>query len=88
MQLEEHTRTQAQGGAFREQARLRAVSLSPEDGGAAREADDHEAATRSDAPAAIADDPVLQAFYERVVPADITPAAWMPFWPSAWREHS
>ena len=34
---------------------------------------------------AITTDPDLRQFYERVIPADIEPAAWVPFWPSAWR---
>ena len=34
---------------------------------------------------AITTDPGLRQFYERVIPADIEPVAWLPFWPSAWR---
>ncbi len=39
---------------------------------------------RETALAEISDDPAIQGFYDRVVPRGITPAAWIPFWPSAW----
>ncbi len=32
--------------------------------------------------ATVSDDPALQCFYDRCVPRNITPSAWMPFWPS------
>jgi hypothetical protein len=31
-------------------------------------------------------DPALQAFYQRVTPPGLEPAAFIPFWPSAWRD--
>jgi hypothetical protein len=39
---------------------------------------------RARALAAVSDDPAIQGFYDRCVPQNITPSAWMPFWPSAW----
>lgn len=59
--------------------------LPPRRGEPFRGSEDHPVRARKDVLADIADDPGLQAFYDRVIPADITPAAWMPFWPSAWR---
>ncbi|MHB0978893.1 MAG: hypothetical protein ACYC5Q_02255 [Thermoleophilia bacterium] len=47
--------------------------------------EDREHEDRREALAAISDDPVVQSFYDRVVPAGVVPAAWMPFWPGAWR---
>ena len=39
---------------------------------------------RARALAAVSDDPAIQCFYDRCVPQNITPSAWVPFWPSAW----
>jgi hypothetical protein len=39
---------------------------------------------RARALAAVSDDPAIQCFYDRCVPQNIEPSAWVPFWPSAW----
>ncbi len=53
-------------------------------GGPAAAWEDQKHEDRREALAAISDDPVVQAFYDRIIPEGVIPAAWMPFWPSAW----